>query len=348
MKKNGNSQPKKHLQNVKNKISKKIKNKKYKNEFYELEKNLLQKKRKEKDILKDEDYNEEEEYEYEEDELDYEEEYNEYPDLMINDDEYERFPCDNFEPYNIPKTNEEHKKNLEDLINRSDIILEFIDIRNINGTRCFNLENEIKKKKNLILVLSKSDNFSKEFIDKKLDLLKKDNLVLVVSSYIREKIIEMYDKLKEIILGINNDKKCIKIGIIGYPNMGKSTFIKSIQLLKEANSFEKIIYFDDRTFGIDSLPGTIFEKDDDNTLFISKEFKDISLIPNPEKLIEKLFEYIDKNKIKEIYNLNDFNNLHDLIKEFSIKFQYNENENNLIILHIIRDIIEGKINYDIN
>jgi len=348
MKKNGNSQPKKHLQNVKNKISKKIKNKKYKNEFYELEKNLLQKKREEKDILKDEDYNEEEEYEYEEDELDYEEEYNEYPDLMINDDEYERFPCDNFEPYNIPKTNEEHKKNLEDLINRSDIILEFIDIRNINGTRCFNLENEIKKKKNLILVLSKSDNFSKEFIDKKLDLLKKDNLVLVVSSYIREKIIEMYDKLKEIILGINNDKKCIKIGIIGYPNMGKSTFIKSIQLLKEANSFEKIIYFDDRTFGIDSLPGTIFEKDDDNTLFISKEFKDISLIPNPEKLIEKLFEYIDKNKIKEIYNLNDFNNLHDLIKEFSIKFQYNENENNLIILHIIRDIIEGKINYDIN
>ena len=336
MKKNGNSQPKKHLQNVKNKISKKIKNKKYKNEFYELEKNLLQKKREEKDILKDEDYNEEEEYEYEEDELDYEEEYNEYPDLMINDDEYERFPCDNFEPYNIPKTNEEHKKNLEDLINRSDIILEFIDIRNINGTRCFNLENEIKKKKNLILVLSKSDNFSKEFIDKKLDLLKKDNLVLVVSSYIREKIIEMYDKLKEIILGINNDKKCIKIGIIGYPNMGKSTFIKSIQLLKEANSFEKIIYFDDRTFGIDSLPGTIFEKDDDNTLFISKEFKDISLIPNPEKLIEKLFEYIDKNKIKEIYNLNDFNNLHDLIKEFSIKFQYNENENNLIILHIIK------------
>ena len=348
MKKNGNSQPKKHLQNVKNKISKKIKNKKYKNEFYELEKNLLQKKREEKDILKDEDYNEEEEYEYEEDELDYEEEYNEYPDLMINDDEYERFPCDNFEPYNIPKTNEEHKKNLEDLINRSDIILEFIDIRNINGTRCFNLENEIKKKKNLILVLSKSDIFTKEFIDQKIDFLKQENLVLVVSSYIREKIIEMYNQLKEIILGINNDKKCIKIGIIGYPNMGKSTFIKSIQLLKEANSFEKIIYFDDRSFGIDSLPGTIFEKDDDNTYFISKEFKDISLIPNPEKLIEKLFEYIDKNKIKEIYNLNDFNNLHDLIKEFSIKFQYNENENNLIILHIIRDIIEGKINYDIN
>ena len=346
MKKKGNSQPKKHLKNAKNNISKKIKNKKYKDEFFQFEKNLLQKKREEKDILKDDDDSEDEEYE--EDELDYAEEYYEYPDLIRNNEDYEKFPCDTFEPYNIPKTNEEHKKNLEDLINRSDIILEFIDIRNINGTRCFNLENEIKKNKNLILVLAKSDIFTKEFLDQKIDLLKKENLVLVVSSYIREKIIEMYNQLKEIILGINNDKKCIKIGIIGYPNMGKSTFIKSIQLLKEANSFEKIIYFDDRSFGIDSLPGTIFEKDDDNTYFISKEFKDISLIPNPEKLIEKLFDYIDKNKIKEIYNLNDFNNLSDLIKEFSIKFQYNENENNLIILHIIRDIIEGKIIYEIN
>ncbi len=346
MKKKGNSQSKKHLKNVKNNISKKIKNKKYKDEYFQFEKTLLQKKREEKDILKDEEDREEEEYE--EEELDYAEEYDEYPDIMINNDDYERFPNDTFEPYNIPKTKEEHKKYLEDLIKRSDIILEFIDIRNINGTRCFNLENEIKEKKNLILVISKSDIFTKEFIDQKIDFLKQENLVLVVSSYIREKIIEMYNQLKEIILGINIDKKCIKIGIIGYPNMGKSTFIKSIQLLKEANSFEKIIYFDDRTFGIDSLPGTIFEKDDDNTLFISKEYKDISLIPNPEKLIVKLFDYIDKNKIKEIYNINDFNNLSELIKEFSIKFQYNDNENNLIILHILRDIIEGKINYEIN
>ena len=121
-----------------------------------------------------------------------------------------------------------------------------------------------------------------------------------------------------------------------------------MQLLSEANSCEIIIYFNNRTFSIDRLPGTIFEKDDVNTIFISKEFKDIDLIPNPKCLIEKSSDYIDKNKIKEIYNLNDINNFEDLIKEFSIKFQYNENENNLIILHIIRDIIEGKINYDIN
>ena len=121
-----------------------------------------------------------------------------------------------------------------------------------------------------------------------------------------------------------------------------------MQLLSEANSCEIIIYFNNRTFSIDRLPGTIFEKDDVNTIFISKEFKDINLIPNPKCLIEKLFEYIDKNKIKEIYSINDINNIEDLIKDFSLKFHYDINDNKLIFLYIIRDIINGKIIYDIN
>ena len=130
--------------------------------------------------------------------------------------------------------------------------------------------------------------------------------------------------------------------------MGKNSFIKSMQLLSETNSCEKNIYFNNRSFGIDSLPRTIFEKDDVNTIFISKEFKDINLIPNPKCLIEKLFEYIDKNKIKEIYSINDINNIEDLIKDFSLKFHYDINYNKLIFLYIIRDIINGKIIYDIN
>lgn len=130
--------------------------------------------------------------------------------------------------------------------------------------------------------------------------------------------------------------------------MGKNSFIKSMQLLSETNSCEKNIYFNNRSFGIDSLPRTIFEKDDVNTIFISKEFKDINLIPNPKCLIEKLFEYIDKNKIKEIYSINDINNIEDLIKDFSLKFHYDINDNKLIFLYIIRDIINGKIIYDIN
>ena len=121
-----------------------------------------------------------------------------------------------------------------------------------------------------------------------------------------------------------------------------------MQLLSEANSCEIIIYFNNRTFSIDRLPGTIFEKDDVNTIFISKEFKDIDLIPNPKCLIEKSSHYIDKNKIKEIYSLNDINNIEDLIKKFSLIFHYVINDNKFIFLYIIRDIIDGKIIYDIN
>ena len=122
-----------------------------------------------------------------------------------------------------------------------------------------------------------------------------------------------------------------------------------MQLLSEANSCEIIIYFNNRTFSIDRLPGTIFEKDDVNTIFISKEFKDIDLIPNHKCLNEKSSDYIDKNKIKEIYSINDINNIEDLIKKFSLIFHYVINDNKLIFLYIIREyIIDGKIIYDIN
>ena len=68
-----------------------------------------------------------------------------------------------FQPYSIPKTKEEHEKNLEDLINRSDLFSEFIDIRNIKGTRCIKIENEKKINKHLILVLIQNDIFFLRF-----------------------------------------------------------------------------------------------------------------------------------------------------------------------------------------
>ncbi len=85
----------------------------------------------------------------------------------MNEEDNENFSYILFQPYNIPKAKEEHEKNLEDLI-WSDLILEFIDIRKIKGTRCIKIENEIKSKKHLILVLAKSDIFPQNFINSKI------------------------------------------------------------------------------------------------------------------------------------------------------------------------------------
>ena len=305
----------------------------------------LQKKKREKVIISEEDNIEENEETLPEGYENY------YPDFFLSEDELANLPHDKFKVYNIPKTKDEHKKNLDDLIKKSDIILEFIDVRNVKGTRCEKIEKEIKdKNKTLILVLAKCDTVSKEFLDKTFENLRKQsNLVLILSSYIREKISGMYDKLKKIIHGHSKKNKNHKIGIIGYPNMGKKLFIQSIQLLMNANSDEKIIYFNEnKSFGIDCIPGTIYEKDDENTLFISKEYKEITKIPKPEKLIEKLLDFVDKEKIKKIYNFKDFNNLNELYKEFSIKFKYDNKDHKSIAQHIIQDIIDGKIIYEIS
>ena len=341
---NQSQSPQKNQAKSPNKKKQKIKKVKHQNK----EKKFLQKKRKEKQIASEKEnleLNDEEEIEIPEDLEKY------YSEFMITPEEIENLPHDKFKIYKIPKTKDEHKKNLDDLIKKSDIILEFIDVRNVKGTRCEKIEKEIKdKNKTLILVLAKADTVSKEFLDSTFENLRKQsNLVLILSSYIREKISGMYDKLKKIINGNPKKNKNNKIGIIGYPNMGKKLFIQSIQLLMNANSDDKIIYFNEnKSFGIDSIPGTIFEKDDENTLFISKEYKDISKIPKPEKLIEKLLDFVDKEKIKKIYNFKDFNNLNELYKEFSIKFKYDNKDHKSIAQHIIQDIIDGKIMYEIS
>ena len=100
----------------------------------------------------------------------------------MNKEDNESFSYIPFQPYNIPKTKEEHEKNLEDL-NRNGLNLEFIDIKNIKGTKCIKIKNKIKAYKHLILVLTKNDIFPQDFINSKINLLKKENnIVLVVSS----------------------------------------------------------------------------------------------------------------------------------------------------------------------
>lgn len=71
-----------------------------------------------------------------------------------------------------------------------------------------------------------------------------------------------------------NDKKTIKIGIIGAPNVGKNSLIQSLELIINADCSEKYIYFnEDKTFCINSVPGVLFDEAEENNFLISKNGK---------------------------------------------------------------------------
>src|SRR3990172_5762125 len=113
------------------------------------------------------------------------------------------------------------------VINESDILLEVIDARMPNLTRNKRVEDRIRgKKKFLIIVENKSDLVTRKM---RMDILRKSKSkrLVFVSSKDRIGISDLEEMISEL------DKKkqhwgFTKVGVIGYPNTGKSSIINAL------------------------------------------------------------------------------------------------------------------------
>ena len=129
---------------------------------------------------------------------------------------------------NIRKQKAKYPAVVDKLINSSDIILEVLDARFIKETRNIELENEIKNKgKALIFVINKSDLAEKI---RKQELQDAKPYVLISAKQrkgIKDLRIKIKRESKKITKAIDETGK-ISIGIIGYPNTGKSSLINTL------------------------------------------------------------------------------------------------------------------------
>ena len=280
----------------------------------------------------------------------------EYDDILIGPEDFEKLPHDTFLPYTVPTSMEENKNYIPLLISESDIILELLDARDIYHSKNKEIEDLINEneKKLLIFVITKCDLVSEEYLNQIKEYLEKEynkNPIIITSSLMREKIQSLFDELKEqinILKTKNNDKKVIKIGIIGSPNVGKNSLVQSLELIVETNCDEKYIYFNnDKNFCVNSVPAIIFDENDENNFLISKKYKDINEIPEPLALINNLMDVANKNKLKDIY---EFNKVPENLEEFIrlLKEKYNFEDNNSTMCKILNDIITGKICYEVH
>lgn len=116
---------------------------------------------------------------------------------------------------------------ISQLIKECDIILEILDARFPQKTRNLNIEERANSKgKKIIFVLNKADLVSKKQIEKiKNELIKKEEKRVVFVSAKEKNGIKL---LKREINIIKENKKNIIIGMLGYPNAGKSTLINAL------------------------------------------------------------------------------------------------------------------------
>jgi ribosome biogenesis GTPase A len=119
----------------------------------------------------------------------------------------------------IAKQKTKYPKLLLQVIETSDIILEILDARFANEMQNKEIENLIKEKdKKLILVLNKADLTEK-----------KPKKGILVSCKTKQGVAELRNKIKmfanQIKKSNRNKFNSIQVGVIGYPNSGKSSLI---------------------------------------------------------------------------------------------------------------------------
>jgi ribosome biogenesis GTPase A len=232
---------------------------------------------------------------------------------------------------NIRKQRKKYPAISEEILNNSDIIIEVLDARFPEETRNLKIEQEIKKlNKKLILVLNKSDLGKKKIVykpsvfvscKKRIGIKTLRNLIKMESKKV-EKIVD-HDKLKN-----------IAVGIIGYPNTGKSSLINILIGKKSAGTgdepgFTKAIQKIKLSPGIVLLdsPGVIPEKEYSSTetekisSHVQAGARAYSQVKNPELVIADI---VQKNpgKLEKQYEIKSDGDSEILIEALGKKWKF--------------------------
>ena len=254
------------------------------------------------------------------------------------------------------------KKIAHKIINECDIILAVLDARNPEGTRNKNLEDKIKESnKKLIYVLNKADLVPIKILEKWKGIIKNENpeaSVVFVSSKHKKGTKILRDDIKKYLQlkGIKEGK----VGVVGYPNVGKSSLINALTGKKSAASGlvagltkgEQWIKLTKNIKLLDT-PGVIEPKDEDELVMIGAlRYEKIENPVEPAiKILKNLYAF-DENIVKNYYNI-EINNMEDINEEFIEKIGKKLNylgKNGIIDMKrtaksIIKDYQDGKLNY---
>ena len=253
---------------------------------------------------------------------------------------------------NIKKQRKKYPSISEEIIKQSDIIIEVLDSRLPEKTRNLETEEKIKKlNKKIIFVLNKSDLGKKNFSQKPF---------VFVSCKKRIGAKKLRDLIKMEAKRIEKKSERISVGVIGYPNTGKSSLINLLIGKSSAGTgnepgFTKGIQKIKLLPGVILLdsPGVIPEKEYSSTEIgkiishIQAGARKYSQVKNPELIIAEIMQHNGK-KLEKYYDINSLGDSEILIETLGKKLNFLKKggivDEDKTSRKILKDIQEGGIN----
>ncbi|CAL5424972.1 unnamed protein product [Camellia sinensis] len=242
-------------------------------------------------------------------------------------------------------------KELVKVIEASDVILEVLDARDPLGTRCIDMERMVLKSgvdKHLVLLLNKIDLVPREAVEKWLKYLREELPAVAFKCSTQEqrsnlgwksaskakktsnllqtsdclgaetllKLLKNYSRSHEI-------KKSITVGIIGLPNVGKSSLINSLKRCQVVNvgatpgltrSLQEVHL--DKNIKLLDCPGVVMLKSGENEASVAlRNCKKIEKLEDPIGPVKEILKLCPERMLVTLYKLPSFDSVDDFLQK---------------------------------
>ncbi|XP_014814905.1 PREDICTED: guanine nucleotide-binding protein-like 3 [Calidris pugnax] len=238
-------------------------------------------------------------------------------------------------------------RELNKVIEASDVVLEVLDARDPMGCRCPQLEQAVTSSggdKKLLLVLNKIDLVPKENLEKWLNYLKKEfpTIAFKSATLMKDKTMqEQFTKrrarvdlsrtterfgskclLKLLQDHVKTQNKAIQVGVVGFPNVGKSSIINSLKGVRACNvgltrgvtKSMQIVHIDKQTKILDS-PSIIADPSNNALALALRSIIDTEESGSADVLegVDAILNHCSKQQVMMQYSIPDFSNTEEFL-----------------------------------
>ncbi|CAN6687230.1 unnamed protein product [Malus baccata var. baccata] len=210
------------------------------------------------------------------------------------------------------------------VIDSSDVVVQVLDARDPQGTRCHHLEKYLKehcKHKHLILLLNKCDLIPSWVLRRWLNVLRAEFPTIAFHASINKSygkgtllsVLRQFARLK-------SDKQAISVGFVGYPNVGKSSVINTLRTknvckvapIPGETKVWQYITLTKRIFLID-CPGVVYQSGDSETDIVLKGVVRVTNLQDATEHIGEVLKRVQKIHLKRAYKIEKWEDDNDFL-----------------------------------